>query len=688
MDLKPLIPPERVKEDKTKNRSSFRKHSLSLDKMMAVRLQIFAGCILLTMALIMFQAFSITVIQAEKYTQKLVSQTTSTRSSSSMRGIIYDRNQQVLVSNRQRMNIVFYSTSSVSKSELAQRIVDLFEIDTDSLTKKELKDTYYYFYSDELDKLSVQKTDSCSVSSSPDLCLYELQLSQISDEQLQKLSDEQKAFFKVYIAMQSASSTNGSTILADISVQEAAVFLEHSSDFPGFELTFDWEREYPDSTSIRSLLGKVSDSSVGIHSENLLEYLAKGYTQTDKIGISGLEYVYEDLLKGKSTISSVSLDEDGEIISSVIDNGARGYDLTLALDMRLQEKAEKITQSVLEKVKDDPRREYMDQILVAAMDPNNGDVLCMVSMIRSEDGGYYNDSSAVYVQSFVPGSIVKGATLYMGLDQGVVEAGEIMVDEPLKIANSPSKSSWSNLGAISDIQALALSSNVYMMKIALRLAGTNYKYNGGLYVKNGTFDLMRSYYNTFGLGVLTEADVYNEQLGYIGDDSKDGNILDYAIGQYDTYTTLELAQYISTIANGGKRLKPRILLHATLPMSDEIIYSNDVQILNVLENEEALSRVQQGFRACVVSGLCSSLNSASVSVAAKTGTAEAYLQITDENGKSQVVASPNNSVVAYAPAEDPQIAMACMIPHAWNGTTSQTNLCLEIVKEVTEAYLQ
>ena len=504
------------------------------------------------------------------------------------------------------------------------------------------------------------------------------------EKQERGLTNDQKEYFMIYKLLQDASYNIPSVIKKDISIEEAAVYLEHSHDLAGLSLEFDWEREYPDFVHVRSLLGRVSSSSAGIFEENLKSYLAKGYSLNDKIGVSGVEYVYEDLLKGKKEISVVSMDEKGKLNNQIIEKGQRGYDLTLTLDMNLQNKAEKIAREILEREKNNPRRIYMNQILLVVMNPNNGDILCMVSMNRSDKGEYYNDSSLTYVQSFVPGSVVKGATLYMGLDQGVINPNEIMIDEPLKLANSPSKASWKNLGAIYDIQALALSSNVYMMKIALRLAGTHYAYNGGLFVKEGTFDLLRSYYNSFGLGVLTQADVYHEQIGYIGNDSKDGNILDYVIGQYDTYTVLELAQYVSTIANGGKRLKPRIMLKATLPSKKDVVYTNDVEILNVLENREALERIQQGFRACVTSGLCTALQDESLAIAAKTGTAEAYLQIENKEGQLITVPSPNNSVIAYAPYKDPEIAVACMIPHAWNGSVSQSNLCLEAVKEITE----
>lgn len=652
-------------------------NKLPLEKMISYRIRFFAFIIFIVMALILGQAYFIQILNSEYYSIKLFNQTTKKNTSNSLRGIIYDRNGEILVGNRQRLNIVYDGSQKIEIADLTKNIVDSFDIELHEFSEEELNEMVLFFHKENqgFDVMSGFQLNT-------DRCLDES--SDSRECALETLTEDQKRYFQIYQILKNASTVYTNLIKEDITIEEAAFFLEHRKDFEGLSLEFDWERDYPEEVHLRSLFGRVSSANAGIFEENLLSYLAKGYSQKDKIGVSGLEYVYEDLLKGKKKISSVSMNESGELINQVIETGERGYDLTLALNMKLEKKVEEITQELLERERNNQRRIYMNQILVVVMDPNNGDVLCMVSMNRSSDGSYYNDASQTYVQAFVPGSVVKGATLYMGLDQGVVRPDEVMMDEPLKLANSPSKASWKNLGAINDIQALAFSSNVYMMKIALRIAGTRYVYNGGLTVKDGTFDLMRSYYNSFGLGILTQADVYREQIGYIGDDSKDGNILDYVIGQYDTVTTLELAQYISTIANGGKRLKPRIMLNATLPSQKNVVYTNDVTILNILENQEAIRRVQQGFRACVTDGLCSSLQSAPQQIAAKTGTAEAYLQVENGEGKLITVPSPNNSVIAYAPYETPEVAIACMIPHAWNGEISQSNLCLEVVERITE----
>ncbi len=195
---------------------------------------------------------------------------------------------------------------------------------------------------------------------------------------------------------------------------------------------------------------------------------------------------------------------------------------------------------------------------------------------------------------------------------------------------------------------------------------------------------MRNYFSLFGLGVETGLDVPNESIGYTGSSQTAGNITDFAIGQYDTYTVMQLGQYVSTIANGGTKYQPRLVSKAFYPGTQSVVYENDVTVLSIADNVESLERIQLGLQECVYGkdGICYGLETSPVSIAAKTGTAEA--RVSNEEG--EMVSSPHNSVIAYAPYDNPEIAIACLIPNAWNGDESQTNLCLQISRSIFETY--
>ena len=110
---------------------------------------------------------------------------------------------------------------------------------------------------------------------------------------------------------------------------------------------------------------------------------------------------------------------------------------------------------------------------------------------------------------------------------------------------------------------------VIRYKIAIKIGGGNYVYNEPLSLDESAFDKYRDMYAQFGLGVKTGIDLPVESLGYSGTSKLPGHLLDFAIGQYDTYTPIQLSQYINTIANGGKRLKPYLLKEVYTPSEDE-----------------------------------------------------------------------------------------------------------------------
>ncbi len=199
------------------------------------------------------------------------------------------------------------------------------------------------------------------------------------------------------------------------------------------------------------------------------------------------------------------------------------------------------------------------------------------------------------------------------------------------------------------------------------------------------------------MGIKTGIDLPGESPGYVNKDFKDpaeapkgGNLLDLSFGQYDNYTPLQLAQYVSTVANNGIRVQPHVV---------EGIYGNDEngalgKILKEIEpkvlnkvniSEDQIGILQQGFYN-VVNGTspfttARGLKSDKFSIAAKTGTAET--QATDANGV--VHTTVNSNLVAYAPYENPEIAISVVLPHL-NDEESKPNQT--IAKEVLEAYME
>ena len=686
---------KKAKEDKRlrwQGSSETLRKALDLSKIVTQRLQIVAIAICVGMSAILFRLYTIQMVNTEDYERKLDAYTRRYQTVTTPRGEILDRNGQVLVGNKQRLNITYFPPQGIKDDkewELAFQFSKDFEVDETQLGSRDLKDLYLSMHKKEIDaeRITKEEMEAFYDGKLSDKDIYYLELSRITEEDLATLDSDLRKAYVVKQAMDMPSSGQTKIIKSDVTVEEAAFLIEHMEHYQGFNVDFDWDREYPFGDMLKPVLGTVTTSKQGLPSENLDYYLALDYSRNEKVGRSGIEKQYENLLRGKRSVYDLEYDEKGSGYLSEVNEGSKGYDLELSIDARLQKVLDDILTEVLLEVKDDPHRPYMDRIMYVLQDPNTGDILAMSSMVRNEDGTVTPNPTSVYTDAYAPGSVVKGAVVYMGLDQGVIQPGEKMVDSYIKIKDTPIKKSWKPLGIVDDVSALAQSSNVYMFHIAIRLGGGNYVENGPLQINSDTYLLMRNYYSQFGLGVMTGIDVPNEAVGYMpGKLANVGNTLDFAIGQLDNYTLIELSQYISTIANGGLKIQPRLVRKAFDPGTQDVVYENHVNVMSTLDNKEALDRVRQGFNACVYGGICYGLQDLPVTISAKTGTAEAFVNDVAEDGSTVRVNTANNSVVAYAPAEDPQYSMACMIPNAWVASgQSQSNLCLKITNRLTKA---
>lgn len=656
-------------------------------KILSKRLIIFSSIILILFAILWIRLFNIQVIHHAEYQEKLKSFTQSYQMMASPRGQMYDRNGEILVTNTERLAIVYFPPLDIDSEEewkLAYKVADTFEIDISYIKARDLKDLYILLYPAQAKaKIKASEWDAYNAGSLSDIQIYNLKIDRITSLELSEFDDRTIEAFVVRTAMRTSPYMSLKTIKDDASPTEVAYLIEHINQFKGFDVNIFFDRSYPQGSLLKGLVGSVTSSKQGLASENLLFYLALGYSRNSSVGRSGLELQYESLLKGSDTAYSISFNNDGLALFEEADLGSKGQDLTLAIDLNLQRKLEEILGRVLVEVQGNSYRQFMDTIYVVAMNPKSGDVLSLAGMKTAEDKSVYNDPVSTYTDSFAAGSSIKGAVVYLGLKDGLFEVDELILDTPIKIASTPLKKSWKNLGLVNDQTALSMSSNVYMFHVAMRLGGADYTFNGPLNIDVSAFDTIRSTFSEFGLGTLTGIDVPNETLGYRGFSTLGGHLLDFAIGQYDTYTAIQLAQYVSTIANDGIRVQPRMLLSSSESDTQVMTYQNPVTVLSTLDDSFALGRVQSGFRLCVTEGLCKSLSDLPVSVAAKTGTAESFLL--DSNGNS--FDAPNSVVVSYAPYEEPEIAISCAIPHAWN-TNSQANLCLRITHELYAYYFQ
>ena len=196
-----------------------------------------------------------------------------------------------------------------------------------------------------------------------------------------------------------------------------------------------------------------------------------------------------------------------------------------------------------------------------------------------------------------------------------------------------------------------------MFKIAIAMANANYRYGQAMPIDKTAFDTFRQTFGSFGLGTKTGIDLPGEATGYPGKETKSGLLLDFSIGQYDTYTPLQLAQYVSTIANGGYRIAPKVLKEIREPSEDgeifgPLIQETGVTILNRINNTDAeIEQVKRGMQYVYgPSGTARNMFAGKdYDGAGKTGTAQTF-----SNGYTTI----SLGHVGFAPFENPEIAYA------------------------------
>ena len=657
------------------------------------RIFIFGIIICLIFAVVSVRLVFLQIRNQEDYAAKLENYSSQKQTDSTARGEMVDRNGKVIAKTVSSHNIVYFppkDTTSEEQWKLAQTFAKDFKVDHKGMTNSDYQDLYMFLHKDEKGNkdsgknlLSEQEKETLTAEEQEKKIRSRITMKMVNE----LAEDDIKYAFSVYLSMRKLPNNQNKVILEDVDSDSVAKLMENKDKYRGFDVNLgSWKREYPYKDTLRDVLGSITTSKQGVPSELRSYYEAMGYSLTDRVGQSGLEKQYEDLLSGTPRVSEISYDSDGTAIMNETSSGKNGYDLHLTIDVELQKKVDDILEDTLKKYAGTAGREKFKKAIVVLMNPQTGEIYAMSGKYLDEDGKIQNYSSGAYLDAFASGSVVKGATVYMMLDQGIQTRYSTEQDEQMKIAGTPFKQSFNTYGTVNSIRALAVSSNVYMFKSVIKLAGGNYVYNQPLGITNEmaqkTFKLMRNYYSMFGLGTKTGLDVPNEAQGFTGNTMNPGLLLDYSIGQYDNYTPIQLVQYAATIANGGKKVQPKLVNTATEVNTDYTVYENKTQVLSALPgSKEDLETIQMGFRE-VVAGehAIDPIKSLDVQVAAKTGTAE-------------VEDFTNASLVGYAPYDkEAKVAFACSVPEsATNDQSVAGNLCAynimpEVLKEFFKKY--
>lgn len=491
-------------------------------------------------------------------------------------------------------------------------------------------------------------------------------------------------FFELGFPADYSSKNLPSRILMseNLTLPQAVSLTSRLDDLPGVQIFEGYRRIYKNSLADSHAVGFVGKVSEDDLRKN------PGLLYEDSIGKSGIEGFYDDILRGKSGRKIIEIDSKGEETRfRLTEEPEDGQTVVLNIDGELQKTAYDTVNGYTGRAKG---------ASVVAIDPRNGAVLALVSfpgfnsnkfgtsLTDKEFSEVLSDSLKPMFNRAISGEFPSGSTIKpmiaaAALEEDIIDPQKAIYDEGfISIPNpyNPDEKSvfvdWKKHGWVNFYDAIAVSANVYFYMI-----GGGYKDQEGLGI-----DRIKKYAGLFGLGAKLGIDIPGEKSGFIPDpESKKisepddpiwriGDTYNVSIGQGGVRVTpLQMVSLASAIANGGTLYEPHVL--KSIMDRDGNITKEVVPkiIRNEFISKDSLFHVVKGMRQAVTRGVAGRLADLPVAVAAKTGTAQI--------GKNQL---PHAWVMAFAPVENPEIAVVVMVEHAGEGSTVAVPIMREILK--------
>lgn len=668
----------------------------------AKRLNILFGIVIFLFLVLILRLADMQIVNQDFYNNKLSTASQKIISTGSVRGQIFDAKGKPLVENQIQQVVTFTRSNKMTAQEMkevARKLLQWVSVSDVSISRRDKADYYLAetdIYEQVVENLPDDKRYDSDGNYLEESIIYSNAVDSLSDDVLQ-YSDEESKVIELFKQMNGATYFSTVNLVTDpLTAEQVAYIVANESQLPGISTTNNWNRTILQ-TSLSSIIGTVTSEQAGLPAEDAEYYLSKGYSSNDRVGTAYLEKQYEEVLQGQREKKEINLDRNGNVESiETIQEGQQGNNIKLTIDLAFQDGVNAILKKHFESELSTGSALYSEGVYAVALEPSTGAVLAMSGYSHEKGSGEITEDALGTITSvFTPGSIVKGATITSGWENGVLSGNQVQLDEPIYFAGSAPITSWYGAYGSFNIdvtEALEYSSNVYMVKIALGLLGQTYSPN--MYLNDGdaltnAMTNLRKTFAEYGLGTSTGIDLPLESTGFIPEEYSTANFITNAFGQFDNYTPMQMAQYVATIANNGTRISPHLVEgiygnNAQGGLGDliETVSGKEMNQVNISADEMALLR--QGFYQVVNGGgrfnTGSAIgNGAAVTISAKTGTAETFT--TTPTG--DVVNAINTNVVAYAPSENPKIAVAVIFPNLTNLSSTTTKA---ITNEIINLY--
>ena len=640
------------------------------------------------------------IVQGEYYRDEVATTANYRLVSDATRGEILDRNGNPIETNATAYSVIIdklYINGALTENDVIIKLFNIFYqknaswIDTLPITL-DSANNYQFDYEVEGAKKTLETLRSAEYL---DIDVYST-AQDYMDAFIERYSLQQYennptlcrnlASVRANMELQNFNSVNPYTFAEDINSDLTAIISECSQSMPCIDIKTTTKRFCTDGTLMPHILGITGALTAEEYEENK----DKGYSYDDVIGKFGIESAMEDYLKGKGGVKTVSKDKDGTIVKvEEIQPAQPGNTVFLTIDTDLQKATNESLAKNVEGAKEkgiltattsDATGVGEDCVAGAAVMLSVKDFSVLASatyptydITRYTESDYYSsllsdEALPLYNRaisgSFAPGSVVKPAVAVASLEEEVItEYTPIVCTKSYDYYPGNVVHCMGLHGGIDMRTAIARSCNYYFADMGRRLG----------------IDTMSLYMEKFGLGESTGIEI-SESTGVLaGRDSTSwlpGNTVQAAIGQSDnTFTPMQLATYVATVANNGVRYRTHLVSKITSYDRKENVLVNDPEKPEIVEtvdvSRHTLDVVQSGMRQVCSSGYGTAnfvFGTYPIAVAGKTGTAE-------NPGSDHVL------FVGYAPYDNPEVAIAVVIEHGANSTFS-----LNVARDMFDAY--
>ena len=629
---------------------------------------VYAG-IIIVIIVIVSRLITLQIVQGQDYLEVSQNRLVKTMPIKAPRGEIFDRYGRPLVTNRMGFSVVFQREyiEAASLNDLILRTIKVIEgpyFDTLPISPE----PPYEFVAGR-----TMEYESATAAMQALAEKYKVDVT-LPDSDMRKIVGvryemEQRGF----------SASTPYTFAQDVSMVAVTKIKEQRVDFPGVLIMAEPIREYVNGTILAHVLGRVGP----IYPEEYAELKNKGYRMNDVVGKDGIEKILEEDLKGADGVLSIQQSVSGQMSSSreTIPAMAGNY-VVLTIDSELQRVLEKSLAENIERAKQAANSYDASAGAAVVIDVNSGDILAMASY-PTFDPARFNETfnqlnsdplrpmvNRAISGAYAPGSTFKILTAIAGLEEGIITPQTTILDEgKYKFYKDyqPACWIWNSSGVTHGYEnvvgAIRDSCNYFFYDVGRRL----------------TIENIKKYGDLFGLGQKTGIEIPGEVPGiFASKESKKswvlGDTLQAAIGQSDhMFTPIQLANYIATVANGGTRYETHIVKAVKSYVSTaggKDIMPNVITEIDI--KPQNYSAVMEGMKAVSESGTAANVfSSYGMEVGSKTGTA------------SVPSGSDNGIFVAFAPYDDPQIAVAIVVEHAGSG-----NKIAPIARDIFDAYME